>query len=1128
MNALKSKTSFLLDIRQALWPVLYLSAQLLYWYSPWEPQTITSFDRVMGAATAADVLVSGRTGTALLTLLVVLPVLLALSWLLVSACMGDGRAQPHRRALLPTMQVFSGIGLCEMALVYAKRFGGTEEAWFSWAQVVPLALVLFLLLWCAFRRCLPEKVVTLEPDTVLQLQLCAIPVTFSLQMMVHSSLPTPAVGALVSLAMLLACMLATCFKPSKNVAKALQIAALPLLLCLPLQLFYLELANILNQYGVFIDGNQGWVTGLGLACAAAFIGLFVWKMADPSTRKLKPEEGEGATPRWKKGWYPLLLVSMALLAGQQGLQNYINSDFFERANSAVSISGFLNFGQLPAVETHGAHMFSDYIGGIFWGLVNGDALSASFLQYDGLILALTTLVFFYLLKCCVGEDSALAAALLLPITDIAPGDWYAHISYLPALVLVWLLCSRVSEKKMPGRYVVFWLSAAFAVLYRGDIGLAVGGAAVLVLLVHTVFQKSARCWKWFLLSGAGAGGGLAAFFAVLCLIKGINPFSRLREFLEVMAFSNQDWAYESIGTAGTAGFVWVFLVVPVLVLGLVAAVLFGLHRLQQKPAAPHWLFFTFAAAYFFNFPRTLVRHSLAENIPIYCVSVGIWALALGLWLLWRQRQTLQQGSLGGRVALPMLLLASVVVTGALFDGSLVKGTPLLDKALSNFQEGSIVDFQLVQPDGTVTKSKTVQETVSRAVLPQTMQADYMGLESVLEELLAEDETWLDFTNQSALYAILGRRNPVYVNQSPGLLSGEYSQRMFVEQVEAMADKVPVALLPQQQMPLGLSLDGIQNSLRYYRVAEYIYNHYTPYTTVDGFAIWLRNDREELQTEEDTETDTSQRGFKRKNLSGDGTQITVEDGVLTAVSTDKDPQIHGLESLLAGCQAEEVVLTFYFTSDTTGTLQLFYAERDGEFCEENSTRITVASGSLQQSCTVAIPWKSGMRLRLDPPDKSTLVIRNVTVTLGAGNTRCDYTYAAYGDAHDYVMGDIARLWGECDEARAWENPELENALSALTKGSYTVKEEALGGENGRYVLLQLTAKEEASALLSLSNREGYSKKLAGFHFTVQPGTHTYLVRVSCDSYWYSGLVQSLEITPESGSFTVEKAAILQGD
>ena len=123
------------------WPTLYITARVLYWYEPWHSVPIEKFNRVMGNATMTDTLVSARTGQAMLLLLVLLPVVLALSWAVVSFCLGPGKAYQNRKEFSGWLSAFSGVGLCAMALDYAKQFGTDGDIWMTEAQVIPLVMV---------------------------------------------------------------------------------------------------------------------------------------------------------------------------------------------------------------------------------------------------------------------------------------------------------------------------------------------------------------------------------------------------------------------------------------------------------------------------------------------------------------------------------------------------------------------------------------------------------------------------------------------------------------------------------------------------------------------------------------------------------------------------------------------------------------------------------------------------------------------------------------------------------------------------------------------------------------------------------------------------------------------------
>ncbi len=1114
---------------QMLWPALYITARILYWYEPWHGVPITEFDRIMGNATLSDVLVSGRTGQAMLTLVVLIPLLLAASWALVSFCLGPGRAYENRREFSGWLSAFSGVGFCTMALDYARQFGTDGDIWMTEAQAVPLAVVLCTLLWCVYRRLMAEDKQGLSADNVKQNMLCGLMLGFPAQMLAHFGTYTAAICGVCVIIATVSSMILSQFKTSVIENRARAYTGIPLLLMLPVMLLYLEIGSILNQYGVHVGKSQRPLTLVAVCCV--FVSGIIGRIAQHRLKKqgealigiAAPEAVFGSMRDWRSYWYPIVITGISLLAGHPELQEYIGSDFFERANKAVSVNGFLSFGQIPTVETHAAHMGLDYLGGILWGLINGDAYAASFTSYTGIYLALTMLIFFYLLRRLIGADYAFVAALVLPVmeTSHSAGDWFSHIAYLPVLVLVWAI-----EKPGFRRYALFWASAAFSVLYRGDIGLALGVACVIVLLIHTVLQKKAAAYKLYFGSFGAVGGGMAAVLVVICLIKGINPLSRLWEFLQVTAMSNQDWAYTSLGATGNPGFAWTFLITPIAIIGMTYVVLVRLWKKQVTVRGDHWIYFAFVIGYLINFPRTLVRHSLAENIPVYCLSMGMWALAMGVWLLWKDRAPARRP---GGVVLPAMLMLSLLITAVMFNGQFLYANNLFKKAHDNFENGAIIYPQLVRTNGETYRAKEVTWRVRRVVIPANMTTTAKTLGEALSEILDEDDTWLDFTNQSTLYALLNRRSPVFVNQSPGLLSGDFSQECFIEQIESQKEDVPVALLPNSGMLLGYNLDGVLNSLRYYRVAEYIYNNYVPYGSSAGFAIWVRPERlEEMMADaENAEEDESGKMvLSADGLRSENCSVTEADGKLVIQAEGEDPVVDSFHKLLSanGIKGGKITLNISYLSDTSGDMQLFWADSGRNYSEENSVRAAINATTTEKTVQMVVDWNTTQRLRFDTPDHSNVTITKI-VTDASIAVSSDYGYGTFAETHNYQMGAIARLWGEQDEKRAWENESLAELGQGKT-GTYAIRDELTGGENGRYIRVKInTAMEGSDATLNLvKSTDTGTSVLATFHFTLAEGHHTYLFRVSCDSYWYSGEVNGITISAPG----VYSVAVLEGD
>lgn len=117
---------------------------------------------------------------------------------------------------------------------------------------------------------------------------------------------------------------------------------------------------------------------------------------------------------------------------------------------------------------------------------------------------------------------------------------------------------------------------------------------------------------------------------------------------------------------------------------------------------------------------------------------------------------------------------------------------------------------------------------------------YDSFKNLFDVLLENDETFIDFANITSVYAYANRKLPVYVAQSPGLLSDLQSQYYFLNEINNY--KVPLVILGNSDIPYVSHIYDVQHNVRYYTVAEYIYNNYRPLVSIDNIVIYCLNDK----------------------------------------------------------------------------------------------------------------------------------------------------------------------------------------------------------------------------------------------------------------------------------------------
>lgn len=567
--------------------------------------------------------------------------------------------------------------------------------------------------------------------------------------------------------------------------------------------FYIELINILNQHGVALSHiRRKYIIVTIIWFIAACVFMFIiykkqWHM-----------------PGWKKWSYPWLIFGVSCLSVQLPLEQVYNADIFEGANYSVLISDFFNFGSVPIVEHYGGHMMTGVWEGLIYAVLNNDYAGAIFSPYSGYILPVLAVLFFFLLKILWDEDAALFVTLFFP--------FYESWSYFGLGMLVCMAISAYLKKKTYSRAALVWFSVIWCTLYRLDLGFSYVVAGSIALLIYIVVYKKWKAVKPLLVSLAGWGfTGVAAWF-ILCFIKGINPITRLFEFLAV-SLSNANWAYAPIGETGLTVFVWAYIFVPfTMVLSLIYTIYSK--RFREQTGETGWIILLIMElAYFTNFSRGLVRHSLAERVTFVVMWSGYICIA-GFISLYKNNK---------KLFLPAFIML------ILCDTALLKGVILTEVPISD-----VAALNMGAPRETWSQWKEAYangEPILRVKWDASLEEAVESYRTVTDVLLDDNETFVDFINISFVYSAVNRRNPVYVSQSPLQLSGEFTQEMFIDEIH----DIPIVLMPIDTEYYGYTncVDGINNAYRYYKVAEYIYQNYQPLCKYDNlFTVWCLRDR----------------------------------------------------------------------------------------------------------------------------------------------------------------------------------------------------------------------------------------------------------------------------------------------
>lgn len=588
--------------------------------------------------------------------------------------------------------------------------------------------------------------------------------------------------------------------------------------------FYIELMNILNQWGIYVVRVRRYymvVLGLVILAAIAFCAL-----ADRKKWKLT---------NWRGISYPVLIFGISCLAVQLPLEAQYGAEMYESANYSVLISDFLKYGSIPLVEHYGGHMLTGVWEGIIYAVLNHDRSGAILSPYMVYIAPVLAVLFFYLIKYLWNEDMAFLTVLFLPFYD----SW----SYYGLGMIICLAAIAFAKKNTYIRAAIVWFTVIWCALYRLDLGAAFGIAVVLTLIVYVLQSKNWRAAKQLTITlGVWGFAGITAW-CIICRSRGVDAFERLKEFL-MISFSNGNWAYDNIGSAGNMAYSWCYLLMPFLCAVCLVFTVFS-KKIKRSISSEQWIILlVMGFSYFANYSRGLVRHSLAETSTLIVIIWSGYIFIAAFFSCYQKNKKV------------------FIIT---FMGIVVSSSLLMWNA--NFEEKSLLDKE-VEVTGNFTDSWKFAaaeddqksywqelaekgEPAERVQWTDELEEQVKPYRVILNALLKEDDTFVDFMNKSFLYSALNREAPCYVSQSPMQLSGEEAQEMFIKETEG----VPIVLMPLEsnEYDRSDSLDGIPNTYRYYKISEYIYQNYVPlcrYT--NKFAIWCLPQRyEEMKQKVET-------------------------------------------------------------------------------------------------------------------------------------------------------------------------------------------------------------------------------------------------------------------------------------
>ena len=834
--------------------------------------------------------------------------------------------------------------------------------------------------------------------------------------------------------------------------------------------------------------------------------------------------------------FPLTIFGQTLLDVHEHVLGSRQLNPLHDGEQVTAIQQLLEFDKWPFVDIWPAHGLFDYLGALY-SLVNGFH-PLEITSWNCLLAALSATAAYAVLANLGAPLFAFAVAALLPLDTIMPRPAYSYFYAEPGLLGVGLLACVVISRPSLYRYVLLSGATFLCFFWTPTSGIASIAAVLSLLVLELITTSRDRKPAWQgLMVFAATGAAVAVVYALVLVLRGQPVLETLRL---IRAFMQADPLIGGRPTVIERLDAWaLFQYVLLPAIGLVYLAQLARHALDRRPLehASRLLGFLTLVS-FVLFARTLTRHGLIERYqPFYFPLLALCA--------WMPRSN--GAALFGAARASVSELASRfwqrAGARAWFCAGLALYLVLVPKP--NYRRLVFDAYEF----------HTWQKGEVRAQ-PQK-ETQYPQLKTFMQEVLGPKDTFLELLNTPLLYSLLDREVPAQFFLPTMFYATDGVQDNLLQRLEAFGGsaRVPVALS-------GRKIDKIENSLRSYRISEYVYREYFPFGRLDDIEVWVSRARWNEASAKVTPRPLSFRAPSSYGISSMDPPV-LEDGVLHLSAKGTDPRAEDVAEvdgiLLGGLESYHGVRLSYRTS-VAGTLELFYRFNDGKYNAQSSGHAALSVAAQWQTVEIEIPPLPNPKaalagLRIDPPDGAELMVKDLALVFGASTAFA---------SQRYNLGMLPFFWGSFDDHRAAETAKLIQAIEVPKDGAPLAKlklrmNPAPKPGTGNYLKLCLrvpgfsptkprtwrAVQHEGSWQDAGDVTLRYGNPASVFTFDlVQPqpnavglpedlvrsfaeGCKTYLVRMSTQYAWNSQDISSITLS-SSVPVVVESASLLEGD
>ncbi len=519
-----------------------------------------------------------------------------------------------------------------------------------------------------------------------------------------------------------------------------------------------------------------------------------------------------------KQYLPWFIVGVSAFVYYDPFYTNISDELFEKGNRFLPVMEFYKFDLIPMVQKFNSHLLSDFVTIYLYSLFN-KLEGMGPMIYDFIFPTISALISFVVLRDLSRNYLiALFVALLFPFTEqLIP------LNFSIALLGIYSLKKFIFGARDLKAHLWLFVGIFFLVIWKIDIGFGAlfGFASVfLAFLITGNIRVSAKVFT----KSLGIFLSLIVIFSIFFYFMGINVLTTAKDYLSHISAS-QSYGFSSLLQEEDERSVLLFNVhhyaFPVLVMSIAIYVLFNLTNFvtQRKTRFAAIAILFSVGFYLGNFQRGLVRHGFMEHTDLYLSSFVFFIFGAFIFLFFQKRSQKFK-------FLSFTVLTWLFISGFKYDE--IEPQNLLSAVDSK-------EFVRIE----------VETQLSRELDAEVLEEKYKPFKEFVNQELAEDETFIDFSNTPMFYYFTGKETPSFFFQNPICMHNDHLQNRFLEELKNY--KTPIVLFSrshQMDDQWGWDfMDNVPNPLRHYRIAEYLYNHYEPFTIVKDHCVWRRKGRQ---------------------------------------------------------------------------------------------------------------------------------------------------------------------------------------------------------------------------------------------------------------------------------------------